>query len=41
MEIPTLGFSFPHLKVDVMSGVTYGSQGAQFVTLVLEPGQQG
>ena len=41
MEILKMGFSCPDLKVDAMSGVTYGSQGAQFVTLVLEPGHQG
>jgi hypothetical protein len=34
-------FNCPHVTVDAMSGVTYGSQGAQFVTLVLKPGLQG
>ena len=41
MDVPFIGFSCPHVTVDAMSGVTYGSQGAQFVTLVLKPGQQG
>jgi hypothetical protein len=30
-------FSCPHAEVDTASGVVYGSQGAQFVTLVLNP----
>jgi hypothetical protein len=41
LDIPAIPFSCPHVTVDAMSDVTYGSQGAHFVTLALKHGPQG